>query len=71
VTELYRTRRVSSPTYDRLAQILGSKCLVALTVLVGHYNNVAMTLNAHEVSLPAGCQRRYLSWVQRVRSEPP
>lgn len=54
VTELLRDRRVSQPSYDRLRDILGSRQLVELTVLIGHYSSVAMTLAAYEVRLPLG-----------------
>jgi 4-carboxymuconolactone decarboxylase len=54
VTELLQKRRVSQETYDRLRGLIGSRQLVELTALVGHYNSVAMTLIAHEVSLPPG-----------------
>lgn len=54
VTELYRHHRVADATYDRLRAIIGSRQLVELTVLMGHYNNVAIALAAHDVQLPPG-----------------
>ena len=53
VTQLLRERRVSDATYAALHVAIGSRQLVELTVLVGHYSNVAMTLAAHAVQLPA------------------
>ena len=54
VTELNHTNSVSDATYaDALARF-GELKLVELTALVGYYTMVAMTLNAHEIPLPAG-----------------
>lgn len=54
VTELCRDHRVGDATYMRLRDCIGSRVLVELTVLTGHYTNVAMTLAAHAVPLPPG-----------------
>jgi 4-carboxymuconolactone decarboxylase len=53
LTELLRDHRVSDSTYARLHAIIGTRQLVELTVLAGHYTNVAMTLVAHNVPLRA------------------
>lgn len=53
-TELLQNHHVSDETYGRLRDLIGSRQLVELTVLMGHYNSVAMTLNAHCVPLPDG-----------------
>ena len=52
--ELVHTKQVSDATYSEARQLLGDKVLVELTVLLGHFTNVAMTLNAHHVQLPPG-----------------
>ena len=52
--ELVHTKQVSDSTYDAARHLLGDKVLVELTALLGHFTNVAMTLNAHHVQLPPG-----------------
>ena len=56
LTELMRDHRVSDPTYDALKALIGSRQVVELTVLAGHYSSVAMTLAAHDVQLPPGVE---------------
>lgn len=55
-TELLENHHVSHETYGRLRDLIGSKQLVELTVLMGHYSSVAMTLNAHCMPLPDGVE---------------
>lgn len=52
--ELVTTHQVSDSAYDAAWKLLGTKTLVDLTVLLGHYTSVSMTLNAHRVPLPNG-----------------
>ncbi|MDE2372160.1 MAG: carboxymuconolactone decarboxylase family protein, partial [Burkholderiales bacterium] len=52
--ELNATNSVSEATYAEALALFGAKTLVELTALVGYYTMVAMTLNAHEIPLPAG-----------------
>jgi 3-oxoadipate enol-lactonase len=52
--ELVHTKQVSDSCYDATRKLLGDKVLVELTALLGHFTNVAMTLNAHHVQLPPG-----------------
>jgi 4-carboxymuconolactone decarboxylase len=52
--ELQRSHRVSDQTYDAARKLFGDRALAELTVLIGHYTMVSMTLNAHEAPLPAG-----------------
>ena len=52
--ELVHTKQVSDACYDTTRKLLGDKVLVELTALLGHFTNVAMTLNAHHVQLPPG-----------------
>jgi 4-carboxymuconolactone decarboxylase len=55
-TELLENHHVSDETYGRLRDVIGSRQLVELTVLMGHYSSVAMTLNAHCMPLPDGVE---------------
>jgi 4-carboxymuconolactone decarboxylase len=50
--DLIYKRTVSDTTYENLRQLIGGKQVVELTVLMGHYSSVAMTLVAHKVALP-------------------
>jgi pimeloyl-ACP methyl ester carboxylesterase len=52
--ELVLSRQVSDQTYEAAKRLLGERVLIDLTALVGHFTNVAMTLNAHRVQLPPG-----------------
>jgi len=45
---------VSTETYQQALDSFGTIGVVELTALVGYYTMVAMTLNAHELPLPAG-----------------
>jgi 4-carboxymuconolactone decarboxylase len=53
VTELHQTHFVSEPKYKRTLDLLGVVAVVELTALAGYYSMVAMTLNAHELPVPA------------------
>ena len=53
-TSLLKRHAVSDGDYGAARAVLGESGLVALTVLLGHYCNVALTLIAHGVALPAG-----------------
>ncbi len=52
--QLQQTRSVSAGTYEQVLQKYGPLGVVELTALVGYYTMVAMTLNAHEMSVPEG-----------------
>lgn len=52
--ELNERHVVSSDTYKRAQDQFGTVGVVELTALIGYYTMVAMTLNAHELPLPAG-----------------
>jgi 4-carboxymuconolactone decarboxylase len=52
--ELVTTHQVSDSAYQAAWKLLGTRTLVDLTVLIGHYTSVAMTLNAHRMPLPKG-----------------
>lgn len=47
---------VEDALYDRAKTLLGILGVVELTGLIGYYTLIALTLNAHEVPLPAGAQ---------------
>ena len=51
---LLATGRVPLPEYQAVERRWGARGVVELTALVGYYSMVAMTLNAHEIPLPAG-----------------
>jgi 4-carboxymuconolactone decarboxylase len=53
VQELYKTRRVSERTYQRVHALLGDAATVELTGLCGYYALVAMTLNVFRMLPPA------------------
>ncbi|MGC3979751.1 MAG: carboxymuconolactone decarboxylase family protein [Steroidobacteraceae bacterium] len=54
--ELHRNHKLSDTTYQQAWDLLGTNGLLNLTVVIGHYVNVAMTLNAHQLALPANAQ---------------
>ena len=52
--ELYETKFVSDPTYNRALEILGQERVIDLVAIVGFYSMVALTLNAFHAPLPDG-----------------
>jgi len=54
--ELTDCGHVKPATYDAVLRDLGVAGIVELTALIGYYTMVAMTLNAHEIPLPAGVE---------------
>ena len=54
VTELLKTRRVSSVTFERAKKELGETSVIDLVGIIGYYGLVSVTLNAFEMPLPAG-----------------
>jgi 4-carboxymuconolactone decarboxylase len=52
--ELNRHKSVSDATYAAALSRFGDRTVVELTALIGYYTMVAMTLNCHEIPLPAG-----------------
>lgn len=52
--ELNRRNMVSEEVYQRALKRWGVVGVVELTALIGYYTMVAMTLNAHQIPLPAG-----------------
>jgi 4-carboxymuconolactone decarboxylase len=51
---LLRDKRVGEALYTRTRELLGTVGVVELTGLIGYYTFLALTLNAHEIELPAG-----------------
>lgn len=56
VDQIHRQHRVDDDTYHRAWDLLGTNGLLNLTMVVGHYMNVATTLNVHAFDLPAGVE---------------
>lgn len=54
--ELTASGMVEQPTYEKVQHAWGDVGVVELTALIGYYTMVAMTLNAHEIPLPAGVE---------------
>jgi len=54
VSQLLSTHFVEEATYSRARELFGVKGAVDLVAVIGYYSFIAMTLNAHEVPLPAG-----------------
>ena len=53
-TELVRTKRVSSATFERAKKELGLTSVIDLVGIIGYYSLVSVTLNAFEIPLPEG-----------------
>ena len=54
--ELVSTGTTTQATYDAVLRDWEALGVVELTALIGYYTMVAMTLNAHEIPLPAGVE---------------
>jgi hypothetical protein len=54
VSSLLEKHGVDDATYEAAREQLGEEGLIEMTVLLGHYCNVALTLLAHKVALPEG-----------------
>jgi 4-carboxymuconolactone decarboxylase len=54
---LLERNRIPDAEYDAAKAAFGVVGVVELTALIGYYSVIAMTLNAHEVPLPAGAER--------------
>lgn len=53
-TELYQNRAISDATFEKIVARFGREGAMELVALMGHYNVIAMTLNAAEVEVPDG-----------------
>ena len=53
-TELLRKGKVTDSIYERIVKAFGTKGAIELGALIGYYIMIAMTLLAHEVTLPPG-----------------
>jgi len=56
VKELYSTRRVSTPTFNRVKKLLGDAGTVELVGILGYYTGVSMILDVFNVPLPGGTE---------------
>lgn len=54
VLELYKTRRVSNPTYKRVRAFLNDAAMVELVGILGYYALISMTLNVFAMLPPEG-----------------
>ena len=54
--EIQQRGQVSEPLYQRVLEKWKPLGVVELTALIGYYTMVSMTLNAHQIPLPDGCQ---------------
>ena len=52
--DLCKSHRVSDAHYARALELFGAAGVVELTALIGYYSMVVMTLNAHDIPVPAG-----------------
>jgi 4-carboxymuconolactone decarboxylase len=52
IRELYRTQRVSDPTYRRVNAVLGDAATVELVGILGYYVLISMILNVFRMSPP-------------------
>jgi 4-carboxymuconolactone decarboxylase len=52
LTELYQTRALSQPTYDRALAAFGAETLIELITGAGFYTIAAMTINAFQYPAP-------------------
>jgi 4-carboxymuconolactone decarboxylase len=52
-SELFETKFVSDAVYQRALAAISTRGIVELTALVGYYAMVAMSVNAHQLPIPA------------------
>jgi 4-carboxymuconolactone decarboxylase len=56
IRELYKTNRVSDPTYKRAHVVLGDAAMVELVGILGYYVMISMTLNVFRMMPPADAE---------------
>jgi 4-carboxymuconolactone decarboxylase len=54
IQELYKTRRVSDKTFERVRAVLGDAATVELVGILGYYALISMILNVFRMSPPEG-----------------
>ena len=54
IQEIYKNKRVTERTYQRVLAVLGEKGIVELVGILGYYSLVAMTLNVFAMLPPEG-----------------
>ncbi len=54
IQELYKTRRVSDKTFERVRAVLGEAATVEFVGILGYYALISMILNVFRMSPPAG-----------------
>ncbi|MEM7250479.1 MAG: carboxymuconolactone decarboxylase family protein [Pseudomonadota bacterium] len=60
--ENLENKRVSKATYEAALECLGERSLVELTLTIGYYSLVSITLNTFEVPLREGMADPYPEW---------
>ena len=53
-TELFKTRRLSDPTFNEAVTTLGDTGLTEVIAIIGYYTLISNTLNAFQVPVPEG-----------------
>jgi 4-carboxymuconolactone decarboxylase len=53
-SELVKTKRVSTATFERAKKELGQTSVIDMVGIIGYYSLVSVTLNAFELPLPEG-----------------
>ncbi|MCH9671670.1 MAG: carboxymuconolactone decarboxylase family protein [Gammaproteobacteria bacterium] len=61
-TENLNNKRVSSETYEAAVACFGEKQLIELTLTIGYYSLVSITLNTFEIPLREGMSDPYPDW---------
>ncbi|MGB1615076.1 MAG: carboxymuconolactone decarboxylase family protein [Pseudomonadales bacterium] len=56
VLELHEQHHLTTPIFERAAELLGQQGVIELVGLCGYYTTVSMTLNALEIGLPDGAE---------------
>ena len=54
--ELYETKGVSDPTFEKIIKRHGLQGATDLSGLLGHYNLIAITLNIFDIEVPGGAK---------------
>jgi 4-carboxymuconolactone decarboxylase len=54
IQELYKTRRVSDQSFNRVKAILGESATIEFVGILGYYVLISMILNVYRMPLPEG-----------------
>src|SRR5947208_8906059 len=61
-TELFKTRRLSDPTFADAVTTLGETGLIEVIAIIGYYTLIGNTLNAFQVAVPEGTAPPFSQW---------